>query len=135
MYTNNRDAYRQTFFMAWQKYQKKLPLEPIEAQLIDIILLHPEYQPLLDANTCQQQEFALEENPFFHMSLHLAIREQCHTNRPIGISPLYQQLTAKYNAHEAEHQMMQCLAQFIYLAQQTGAMPNEEHYLEKLKLL
>ena len=44
MYTNDRDAYRHAFYTAWQKYQKKLALEPLEKQLVEIILLHPEYQ-------------------------------------------------------------------------------------------
>ena len=43
MFTNDRNAYRQTFFIAWQKYQKKLPLEPLEAEIIEIMMQHPEY--------------------------------------------------------------------------------------------
>lgn len=137
MYSNNRDAYRQAFFTAWQKYQKKIPLEAVEAQLIDIILLHPEYHSLLDKNNINQTpEFALEENPFFHMSLHLAMREQLHTNRPAGMALIHQQLIAKYHhAHDVEHQMMACLSQMMWKAQQTGVAPNETEYLEKLRAL
>src|SRR5574340_745819 len=117
MYSNNRDAYRQTFIIAWQKHLKKLPLETIEAQLIEIILKHPEYHSLLDEKTSGEQEFALDENPFFHMSLHLALREQVHTNRPNGIATLYQQLITKYSdAHDVEHRMMTCLAQIMWKA-------------------
>ena len=135
MYTNNRETYRQAFFIVWQKYQKKLPLESVEAHLIDIILLHPEYHPLLDkAAAYQNQEFAIEENPFFHMSLHLALREQIQTNRPMGIKAIQQQLIEKYfDAHDVEHKMMQCLAQIMWEAQQNGTMPEEQVYLEKLR--
>ncbi len=137
MYTNNRDAYRQTFFTAWQKYQQKLPLEKVEAQLIEVILLHTEYRQVLEnPATYQQQEFSLEENPFFHMSLHLTLREQIHTNRPKGISTLHQILLTQYqDIHAVEHSMMECLAQMMWKAQQTGMMTSDEEYLEKLKSL
>lgn len=136
MYTNDRDAYRQSFFVVWDKYKKKLPLDAVETQLLDIILLHPEYHGLLDhPSSFQTQEFQLEENPFFHMSLHLALREQIRTQRPAGITAIYQSLLKKMNAHEAEHRMMQCLAQVMWKAQQTGIPPSETDYLEKLKQL
>lgn len=137
MFSNNRDAYRQSFFIAWDKYKKKLLLEPIEAQLVDIILLHPEYHSLLEKLAAyQHQEFDLGENPFFHMSLHLAIREQIRTNRPAGIAQVHQNLIQQtIDTHEAEHRMMKCLARMIWEAQQTGVMSSDEEYLEKLKLL
>lgn len=134
MYTNNRNAYRQTFFDAWQKYKKKLPLEAVEAQLIKIILLHPEYHSLLEQpRAYQHQEFSLEENPFFHMSIHLAIHEQINTDRPAGINEIYKTLLEKYaDTHQVEHYMMQCLAQLMWQAQQDGSMPSDEEYLKAL---
>lgn len=137
MFTNNRNAYRQTFSNAWQKYLKKLPLETLEMELVEIILLHPEYQSFLE-NTAQieNQEFALEENPFLHMSLHIAIREQIKTNRPAGIKTIYQRLLLQYpNPHDVEHHMIQCLAQLLWQGQQMGEMPKDEVYLEMLKQL
>ena len=137
IYTNHRDAYRQTFLVIWQKHQKKLALEPMEAQLLAIILSHPEYHTLLDGpESAYHQEFALEENPFFHMSLHLAIQEQIQNNRPFGIQPLHQQLIDKCaDTHAVEHQMMECLAKTLWTAQQKGTMPDEQDYLEKLKAI
>ena len=44
----DRIKIRNTFFEAWRKYNAKEPLQPLEQQLIDIILQHPEYQPLLN---------------------------------------------------------------------------------------
>ncbi|RDI42834.1 DUF1841 family protein [Aquicella lusitana] len=137
MFTNHREAYRQAFFEAWEKHLKKqtLELEPVEAQLIEIMLYHPEYHALLEKPAAfQQQEFTLEENPFFHMSLHLAVREQIRTNRPTGIAQIHQELMAAYqDIHQVEHLMMTCLAQMLWKAQQTGEMPNDENYLEKLR--
>lgn len=134
MYTNNRDAYRQAFFTAWQKHQRNLPLEPVEAQLIKVILLHPEYHPFLEKpNTYQAQEFSLAENPFFHMSLHVAIQEQIQLNRPAGVRQVYQTLLTKYlDANYVEHYMMECMARIMYKAQQDGVMPDEAEYLKQL---
>jgi hypothetical protein len=134
MYTNNRDAYRQAFFTAWQKHLRKLPLETVEAQLLKVILLHPEYHALLNnPSMYQAQEFSLEENPFFHMSLHVAIQEQLRLDRPAGVRAAYQKLLNKSkNAHEAEHYMMGCLARVMHKAQESGNMPDEQEYLKEL---
>lgn len=137
MYTNDRDAYRQSFFITWQKHLKGAVLTPVESQMVDIIQQHPEYHALLASNhTCQHQEFAPEENPFLHMSLHMAIADQLQLNQPVGITALYQQLlTQQHNTHDTQHQFMQCLASTLWQAQQAGVPPDENHYWEKLQAL
>lgn len=136
MYTNNRDAYRQTFYSAWEKQKKKLPLEPVEAQLVTIMMEHPEYHAMLDSPSAYTQEFLPEENPFMHMSLHLAIREQIQLDRPQGIKTIYQTLATKLGSSQnAEHVMLTCLGQMIWRAQETGQMPEESEYLLSLKNL
>lgn len=66
MFTNDRNAYRKAFFTVWQKHAKKLPLDPLETQLLNVMLQHPEYHALLEnPKTIENQEFAIEENPFF----------------------------------------------------------------------
>ncbi len=136
MYANNRDTYRDAFFIAWQKYQAALPLQPIESALVTIMLQHPEYHTLLNKpSDYAHQEFAIEENPFFHMSLHLSLREQVNTNRPAGIVAIQQKLLAQYAAHDCEHKMMTCLAKLLWQAQETGVTPTDELYLEKLQAL
>ncbi len=135
MYTNDRDAYRHYFFTVWQKYLSKQPLDASEAQLAEIIRQHPQFHDLLNA-TNLKVEFAMEENPFFHMSLHLALREQIHTNRPAGIAEVYQRLCNVYSdVHEVQHRMMECLCRMISLAQQTGVAPEDEVYLNELRKL
>jgi len=135
MYSNNRDAYRQFFFSVWQKYQKKLPLEAAEARLVDVILQHPEYHSFLEKpDAFTHQEFALEENPFIHMSLHMALREQIDMNRPAGIKTVEQELKLKHpDPHQIEHQMMECLCSMMAKAQQTGITPDDASYLELLR--
>jgi len=135
MYTDDRNAYRKLFFEVWQKHLKKDPLQPVEAQVLAVILTHPEYHKLLDhPKQFMTQEFALEENPFFHMSLHIAVREQLQLDRPAGIRDMYQQLLARFEtAEEAEHYMTVTLAEIMYQAQTTGTPPDEREYLDKLK--
>jgi hypothetical protein len=135
MYTDDRNAYRKMFFHVWQKHLKQLLLEAVEAQVLNVILAHPEYHAMLDdPNTFMSQEFELEENPFFHMSLHIAVREQLQLDRPAGIKHVYQTLLQKYpSASDAEHQMTTVLAQVLHQAQQTGQTPDENTYLIKLK--
>lgn len=137
MYTSNREAYRQTFFKVWDKHRKQLPLDPIEIQLIEIMLMHPEYHVFLNKPTMSQaQEFSLEENPFFHMSLHLAIRDQIQMDRPTGVKCIYDRLIKKVeDEHEAAHLMMVSLAKILWAAQQSGESPTDEAYLQLLNEL
>lgn len=133
MYTNDRNAYRNTFYTAWQKHLKKLPMDGVEAQLAAIIEAHPEYHHLLE-NKNQDDEFSAEENPFIHLSLHLALREQVITNRPQGVVDIYQSLQEKYpSIHEREHAMMRVLAEAMWQGQQEGKMPTDSEYLAKMR--
>jgi hypothetical protein len=134
MYTDDRNAYRHSFFDVWAKHEKKLPLEPVEANILDVILQHPEYHSMLQQrDQFMHQEFELEENPFFHMSLHIAVREQLHMNRPEGIRDAYQHLLTRYETpKEAEHSMTLLLAKTLFTAHQTGQVPDEAIYLKEL---
>ncbi len=136
MFSSDRDEYRKIFFDAWQKHQDKQPLTPLESQLIEIIMMHPEYHTILgDPEVYQTKDFD-ESNPFLHMSLHLGIREQISTNRPHGIKEVYKQLCEKYrDIHTAEHKMMEHLAKTLWEAQQKGKMPDEAAYLDGLNKL
>lgn len=136
MFSSDRDQLRNVFFECWRKYQERLPLEPVESQLLDVILLHPEYHNVLsDPDNFRAHDFG-EANPFLHMSLHLALREQVNTNRPVGIEIIHHKLVVKYqDLHVAEHHMIECLANVLWQAQQDGKMPDEKNYLMNLKRL
>lgn len=137
MYSSDRQAYRRAYFTAWLKYKNNLPLETVEAQMVEVILTHPEYHALLETEQAAiEQEFALEENPFFHMSLHITINEQMKLDRPPGIALLYTTLLTKHqDAHALQHEMITCLAQTLWQAHQTNTAPDEADYLEKLRAL
>lgn len=133
----SRDETRQVYLTVWNKIQQGQILEPLESVIADIIQLHPEYHELLaSGDSAQQQEFTPESgnsNPFLHMGMHIAIREQTQTDRPAGIQKLHQKLSTKKGQHEAEHLMMECLGQSLWLAQRNNAMPDESAYLECLR--
>jgi Domain of unknown function (DUF1841) len=136
----NREQMRRMYLEAWRKFSARLPLEPLEAQLAAVIAEHPEYVTWLESGEAAlSTDFTPEggrENPFLHMGLHLAIREQVATNRPAGIADVHQKLTARMGgAHEAEHAMLEPLAETLWDAQRQGRAPDEQVYLERLRRL
>ena len=71
-------------------------------------------------------------NPWLHMGLHLAIREQVSTDRPKGIADAHAKLAARNGgAHETEHMTLETLAETIWEAQRAGKAPDERAYLVK----
>lgn len=139
MFGNDRDALRKVYFESWKKFKQKQLLSALEQQVVAIVQLHPEYHVFLEKEDQALQADFLPEmgdtNPFLHMGMHLGLREQIATNRPQGIAELYQQLIVKAGEHDAEHQMMDCLAESIWTAQCNQTMPDEIAYLACLKKL
>jgi hypothetical protein len=136
----SREQMRRMYWDAWSKFSARAPLEPLEAQLAAVIAEHPEYITWLESGAeALSAEFTPEggrENPFLHMGLHLAIREQVGTNRPAGIAAIHAQLSARLGgAHAAEHAMLEPLAEALWDAQRQGRMPDEAAYLERLRKL
>ncbi|MGD9842864.1 MAG: DUF1841 family protein, partial [Steroidobacteraceae bacterium] len=89
----SREQLRQRYGDAWRKYCNQQPMQPLEAQIAEVIALHPEYHLLFAATVGLPEDNWLPEggstNPFLHMGLHLAIREQVATDRPAGIRAAY----------------------------------------------
>ncbi len=140
MLFNNRDETRKVFFSVWQKVQVGKQLEPMESIIADVINLHPEYQKVLeDEEEGVLSEFKQEQgmtNPFLHMGLHIALREQLAMNKPDGIKQIYEQLSRQYpDIHQLEHNMIDCLAEALWLAQRNNTLTDEKQYLDNLKRL
>ena len=76
-----------------------------------------------------------QTNPFLHMGMHIAIREQLGGDRPAGILVVYQRLCRRLDSHAAEHLMMECLGETLWEAQRGGGEPDERVYLERLRQL
>lgn len=134
MYSSNRSDTRQPFFDAWQKMQAGLPMTALETIIADVIRLHPEYHALLsDAGRTQDKDWLPEggeTNPFLHMGMHVAIREQLSIDRPAGIKTAHAALLAHTrDAHAAEHAMLECLGEALWRAQRENRLPDEQAYL------
>jgi uncharacterized protein DUF1841 len=138
MFVQDRNEARDYFFQVWGKHKNKLPLEPIEAIISDVILEHPEYHHYLDnKKASSNNDFKPEQNetnPFLHMGMHIALKEQVSSDRPAGINNVFNQLMAKsISVHDAEHKMMECLGQSLWEAQRNNMFPDEKKYLECLR--
>jgi len=81
-----RTDMRRTFTEVWRKLEANEPLSALEQIIADIIRLHPEYQTLLaQPDKSLDKDWTPEggqTNPFLHMGLHIAIREQLSIDRP-----------------------------------------------------
>lgn len=133
----SRDEVRQVYLTVWKKMQQQSLLEPMEAIIADVIKLHPEYHSLLQqGDSAREQDFTPEDgqtNPFLHMGMHIAIREQAAADRPPGIQAAYQKLLKKSAAHDAEHSMIECLGQALWQAQRDNTLPDDKTYLACIK--
>jgi hypothetical protein len=133
----SRDEIRQVYLDVWSKMREKQLLEPMESLIALVIEQHPEYHPWLSSpETLKQTEFPAESgqsNPFMHMGMHIALREQAFSNRPRGIQSLHERLCKKLGQHDAEHAMMECLGQALWNAQRNNSTPDEQTYLDCLK--
>lgn len=138
MHTNNRSDTRQTFFEVWRKLQGDEPMSALETIVAEVIRLHPEYHDLLtDAEKIRHKDWRPEggeTNPFLHMGMHIAIREQLSIDRPAGVKTAFAALLAQTgDAHEAEHRMLDCLAEALWRAQRENELPDEQAYLACLR--
>jgi hypothetical protein len=135
----SRDALRATWREAWRKWRARLPMQPLELQIADVIAAHPEYHPLLQDDTGVPADHSAApagENPFLHLGLHLALREQLATDRPGGIVAIQRRLAARLaSGHAAEHCMIEVLAQVLWEAQRAGRAADDALYLERLRRL
>jgi len=138
MFTPSRDEARRFLASAWAKYKAHEPLEGLQQLAAQIVAMHPEYHALLDEPERHlQRDFTPEagvENPFLHLSLHLAAAEQLQIDQPAGIRAEFDRLrTARGSEHEAMHAVLECLGETIWQAQRLGGSPDASVYLDCLR--
>ena len=136
----SRDDLRRAYVEAWRKRREGLPIEPLEAQIADVIELHPEYQAALEnPDRTLDRDYTPDggqSNPFLHMGLHLAVRDQLATDRPPGIRQAFASVAKRAGSvHDAEHQVIECLAETLWEAQRAGRPPDERQYLTRVRSL
>jgi len=138
IFSSDRQALRRRFIEAWHKARTGGLMEPLDVQIAEVIAEHPEYHALLEhADAALEKEYLPETgetNPFLHMALHIAVREQVATDRPPGIQHAFHALLAERPERaDAEHVMLDCLAETLWSAQRAGHMPDEDAYLERIR--
>jgi hypothetical protein len=137
--TQSRDQLRRMYVDAWRKHRQGAPLEPVEAQVADVVAAHPEYHPEIEGSSeVLNRDYSPDDgrsNPFLHMGLHLAIRDQLATDRPAGVRAAFVRLAAASSEHDAEHRLIDCLAEALWNAQRSGRPPDEAAYLAQVKRL
>src|SRR4051812_4992762 len=135
---HSRDQLRESYRAAWRKFKGQHTLSPLDKQIVAVISEHPEYHVIVESAAADLANYSPRSgqlNPWLHMGLHLAIREQVATDRPAGIAEIHRKLATKSDSHEAEHSMLEMLAEALFDAQRNGRMPDEQAYLERLKTL
>ena len=128
----NPQQVRNYFYNSWQKYQQKEALTDLEKLICDCIILHPEYHDTLSKTENINKTYELKDNPFFHLSMHLTIIEQININQPIGIANIFNNLSNKYNHHDAIHLMINCLQITLTNTNPDNIKDIEQNYLSKL---
>jgi hypothetical protein len=135
MFTPSQHEVRRFFCEARRKDVAGEPLTPLEAMACDWIADHPEYHAdLADAEAAVAASYSVEDgrtNPFLHLSMHLSITEQVSVDQPRGIKQAFELLAARRgSAHEAHHEMMECLGEMIWASQRNGLPPDGEAYID-----
>lgn len=138
IFGQDRTELRRMYVEAWCKRQAGEALSPLEAQISAVVAEHPEYHEMLGDETLEV-DYTPEggrTNPYLHMGLHLALREQIATDRPAGIASIIDALSVRIgDRHAAEHKAIDCLAETLWEAQGRNALPDEAAYLERLRRL
>ena len=135
MFAPSQNDVRRFFCEAYRKDRAGEPLTPLEAVAADWIGEHPEYHgDLSDLDAALAAVFDVETgrtNPFLHLAMHLSITEQVSIDQPRGIKQAFELLAAKRgSAHEAHHEMMECLGEMMWQSQRSGMPPDGEKYID-----
>jgi len=129
----SRDRLRRAYTEAWSKARTNSPLTPLESMIADVIALHPEYHAAVrdvDAALALDADVGGRENPFLHMGLHIAVREQLSIDRPPGVREIHRRAMALVgDVHAAEHLLMEALGRTLWEARRRGGVPDELQYL------
>jgi hypothetical protein len=135
MFAPSQHDVRRFFCETHSRQRQGLPLTPMQALAAQWIAEHPEYHAeLADIDAALAASYAVEDgrsNPFLHLSMHLTISEQVAIDQPRGIKQAFDLLAARLgSAHEAQHQVMECLGEMIWASQRSGLPPDGHAYLD-----
>lgn len=137
MFARDRNESRRYFREAWHRRCAGRVLQPLEILVTDVIADHPEFiAQILDEHGGVPEDADPAVNPFLHLGLHVALREQLAADRPGGLRAEFERLgRAGRDSHETEHLVMETLANVLWEAQARGAMPDEVSYMTRVRAL
>ena len=135
MFSPSQHDVRKFFCETYRKQRAGEVLTPLEAMASDWVEGHPEYHAeLADMDAALEANYAIEEgrtNPFLHLAMHLSVTEQLSVDQPRGIKQAFELLAHRLgSAHEAQHEVMECLGEMIWTSQRSGLPPDGEAYID-----
>jgi len=135
MFSPTQNDVRRFFCDTLRKQRDALPMTPMEMIAARWIDAHPEYHAdLADADAALAAVYEVDAgrtNPFLHLSMHLSISEQVAIDQPRGIKQAFELLAARRgSAHDAHHEVMECLGEMMWTSQRSGLPPDGQAYLE-----
>jgi len=135
MFTPSQHDVRRFFCETHTRQRQSLPLTPMQTLAAQWIDEHPEYHAVLaDVDAALAAHYSVDDgrtNPFLHLSMHLSISEQVAIDQPRGIKQAFELLGLRLgSAHEAQHQVMECLGEMIWASQRSGLPPDGQAYLD-----
>lgn len=137
MFNPTREQSRAFLFDLWEKHHAGAALSALESMALAVVLEHPEYHAFLaDRERYLERDWRPEggeANPFLHIAMHLAIEEQVSIDQPPGIRAAVEALARRRgSAHDARHDVMECLGEMIWQAQRHGTGFDNAAYLDCL---
>lgn len=138
MFNPSVNDVRNFFFDTFAKANQQQTLSDLEKMAYSVIMEHPEYHVVLrDREKYLNYNWlpdAGETNPFLHLSMHMSIWEQLSIDQPIGVKALYLEICEQTgDEHEAQHQVLDCLAEMVWQAQYSNMQPDPNIYLSCLR--
>ncbi|MFA7437085.1 DUF1841 family protein [Castellaniella sp.] len=136
MFNPSKEQVRSFFTEAWRKRCTGGVLTPLETMAVELVEQHPEYHADLQDPEAAARDYPVEAgrtNPFLHLSMHLAIREQVSIDHPPGIRAAWTLLRTRLGEHDAEHIIMEALGEVVWEAQRMGTPFDNAHYLELIR--
>ena len=135
MFAPSQHDVRRFFCAVAAKRLDGMPLTALEDLAAQWIAQHPEYAgDLADTDTALAAVYSVDDgrtNPFLHLSMHLSISEQVSIDQPRGIRQAFELLAARRgSAHEAQHEVMECLGEMLWASQRSGLPPDGEAYID-----
>ena len=136
MFSPSQQDVRRFFCQVYVKLTQAQLADPLETLAGEWIALHPEYHAILadEATALTSQFDDSQGNPFFHLSMHLSISEQCSIDQPQGIRQAVELLAAKRaDLHDAQHEVMECLGTMLWESQRNRRPPDGQAYIDAVQ--